>query len=227
MTQAHILSADDRLKVSEAVRAAETGTSGEIVTIVADHSDRYLDAALWWSVAAGVLGLSVLAAFPGFSQKLLGIVTGGWVSELSLAEAFELALAVFTLKFAAVRLLMQWIPLRLALTLGGVKGRRVRRRAIRYFKVGAERRTAGRTGILIYLSLAERRAEIVADEAIHAVVPEAVWGDAMADMLALVRQGKVADGMAAAVRDVGVILAAQFPRAADDANELPDRLIEL
>jgi putative membrane protein len=227
MTQAHILSADDRLKVSEAVRDAEAGTSGEIVTIVADHSDRYLDCALWWSVAAGIVGLSALVIFPTFHQKLLGAFADGWAVDLSLAEALELALAVFTLIFAATRLLMQWIPLRLALTLGGVKGRRVRRRAIRYFKVGAERRTAGRTGILIYLSLAERRAEIVADEAIHGVVPNAIWGDAMTDMLALVRQGKVADGMAAAVRDVGVILAAQFPRAADDANELPDRLIEL
>jgi putative membrane protein len=46
-------------------------------------------------------------------------------------------------------------------------------------------------------------------------------------MLALIRQGKVADGMVAAVRDVGVVLSAQFPRSADDVNELPDRLIEL
>ncbi len=227
MTQQHFLPEADRMRVSEAVRAAEAGTSGEIVTIVADHSDRYLDSALWWSVGVGMAGISAVAAFPSFSQTMLGALSGGWVGDLSIAEAFELALAVFTLLFAATRLLMQWIPLRLALTLGGVKGRRVRRRAIRYFKVGAERRTAGRTGILIYLSLAERRAEIVADEAIHGVVPNAIWGDAMTDMLALVGQGKVADGMVAAVRDVGVILAAQFPRPADDTNELPDRLIEL
>jgi putative membrane protein len=219
MANIHLLTAEDRARVSESVRAAELGTSGEIVTIVADHSDRFLDAALWWSAGVGIAALAVLAAFPIFYEKMLGLLSNGWITELTIAEAFELALAVFTIKFASTRLLMQWIPLRLALTLPGVKTRRVRRRAVRYFKVGAERRTAGRTGILIYLSLAERRAEIVADEA--------VWGEAMVDMLALVRQGKVADGMVAAVRDVGVVLAAQFPRQADDTNELPDRLIEL
>jgi putative membrane protein len=108
-----------------------------------------------------------------------------------------------------------------------VKSQRVRNRAVRYFKVGAERRTTGRTGILIYLSLAEHRAEIVADEAIHAQVPNEVWGDAMVDMITHVREGRIADGMAAAVRDVGAVLAAHFPRAEDDRNELPDRLIEL
>ena len=122
---------------------------------------------------------------------------------------------------------MLWRPLRLFLTPGAILSKRVRRRTIACFKVGAERRTVGRTGILIYLSLAEHRAEIVADEAIHAKVANGVWGDAMADMIAHVREGRIADGMIAAVRDVGVILTAHFPRADDDRNELPDRLIEL
>jgi putative membrane protein len=227
MAKMHLLTAEDRARVSEAVHGAELGTSGEIVTIVADHSDQYLDSALWWSAGVGIAALAVLAAFPVFYEKLFGLLSNGWITEFTVADAFELALAVFTIKFAVTRLLMQWIPLRLALTLPGVKTSRVRRRAVGYFKVGAERRTVGRTGILIYLSLAERRAEIVADEAIHTIVPETVWGEAMVDMLALVRDGKVADGMVAAVRDVGVVLAAQFPRQADDTNELPDRLIEL
>ena len=95
------------------------------------------------------------------------------------------------------------------------------------FKVGAERRTHGRTGILIYLSMAERRAEIVADEAIAAKVAPEVWGDAMAAMLAHIREGNVADGMIAAIDKVGVVLAEHFPLAEGDTNELPDRLIEV
>jgi putative membrane protein len=95
------------------------------------------------------------------------------------------------------------------------------------FKVGAERRTTGRTGILIYLSLRERRAQIVADEAIASKVPAETWGEAMAALLVEVKQGRLADGMCAAVEKVGVVLAQHFPRAEDDVNELPDRLIEL
>ena len=95
------------------------------------------------------------------------------------------------------------------------------------FKVGAERRTHGRTGILIYLSLAEHRAEIVADEAIASKVQAEVWGEAMAAMLAELHAGRVADGLIAAVEKVGAVLAQHFPRAEGDVNELPDRLIEV
>ena len=104
---------------------------------------------------------------------------------------------------------------------------RVRQRAVTCFRVGAERRTHGRTGILIYLSLDEHRAEIVADEAIAGKVAPEVWGDAMAAMLAHLRDGRLADGLVAAVERVGAVLAEHFPRAEDDHNELPDRLIEV
>jgi putative membrane protein len=227
MAEQEIMTTDDHARVSAAVHAAEQGTSGEIVTIVADHSDRYLDVALWWSIGAAILALGAVAAFPGFYSWLMSLLNNGWFADPTAAELLELALAIVVIEFVATRLIMQWIPLRLALTPGIVKSRRVRRRAIRYFKVGAERRTAGRTGILIYLSLIEKRAEIVADEAIHALVPQEKWGTAMVDMLAHVREGRIADGMIAAIGDVGTILAEHFPRRDDDKNELPDRLIEL
>ncbi len=227
MAQNSTLSAQDHVRVSEAVHQAEANTSGEIVTIIADHSDRYLDVALWWSAVATMLALTIIALFPAFHGHLIGFFSNGWVTEVSFADGLRFALAVAVLTFTLVRLAFQWVPLRVALTPGIVKARRVRRRAIRYFKAGAERRTAGRTGILIYLSLTERRAEIVADEAIHAMVPDEKWGDAMVDMIVPVREGRVADGMIAAIHDVGAILSAHFPRADDDRNELPDRLIEL
>ena len=227
MAKSLMMTEADHARVTAAVHAAEGGTSGEIVTIGADHSDRYLDVALWWSIFAAILALSALAAFPDLIFARVEGLLGGWVDEWSRAEIVEMALALVILKFAGVRLLMQWVPLRLLLTPAIVKSRRVRRRAIRYFKVGAERRTVGKTGILIYLSLAERKAEIVADEAIHALVPQEAWGEAMADLIAGVREGRLADGMIAAVDDVGAILAKNFPRSAEDRNELPDRLIEL
>lgn len=217
----------DHVRVSAAVHSAELGTAGEIVTISADASDRYLDIALWWSVAAAIVAVAALAAFPANVMAAAAALSNGWVTEFSLAEAIEVALAAFILMFVIVRLSLSWMPLRMLLTPGIVKSRRVRRRAVRYFKVGAERRTTGRTGILIYLSMAEHRAEIVADEAIHSKVAAEEWGKAMADLIAGVREGRIADGMVAAIGDVGAILAAHFPRSEGDVNELPDRLIEL
>lgn len=217
----------DHRRVSEAVRSAEAGTAGEIVTIVADASDRYRDVALWWPISVAVLALAALAGFPDYHTGLVGWVSNGWLVEWTPAEAFELALAVAVLKFAGTWLILQWMPLRLFLTPDAVKAERVRLRAIRYFKVGAERRTSGRTGVLIYLSLAEHRAEIVADEAIHSKVAPESWGEAMAKLVAKVHDGHMADGMIAAIGDVGAILGEHFPRADGDVNELPDRLIEL
>lgn len=227
MAQTYAMNEADHARVSAAVHTAEGGTAGEIVTIVADHSDTYRDVALWWSAAAAIVGMAAAASFPDHYAGLIAWFSNGWVEETDFADGLRLALAIAILKFGGARLILQWMPLRLWLTPGIVKSTRVRRRAIRYFKVGAERRTSGRTGILIYLSLTEHRAEIVADAAIHSVVPSEVWGQAMADLVAQVRQGKLADGMIAAVNAVGVILAAHFPRTDDDKNELPDRLIEL
>ena len=122
---------------------------------------------------------------------------------------------------------MKWRPLRLALTPGATKTRRVRRRAIMVFKAAAERRTVGRTGILIYLSMGEHRAEIVGDEAIVKVTTPETWGEAMAALLVEVKAGRPADGIVAAIGEVGEVLAEHFPRSAADTNEIPDKLIEL
>ena len=174
-----------------------------------------------WLNALAVLvmiasGWRIYNASPLFEWRFPPDLTlGGW-----LAGALQW-------HFAAMWLLQLWRPLKFLLIPGPIKTRRVRARAIGLFKVGAERRTTGRTGVLIYLSMAEHRAEIVADEAIAGKVPPETWGEAMVDMLAEIRQGRIAEGMAEGVKDVGAVLAEHFPRNAHDTNELPDRLIEL
>ena len=119
------------------------------------------------------------------------------------------------------------MPLRLALTPAATKTRRVRRRAIAVFKAAAERRTVGHNGVLIYLSMGEHRAEIVADRAILDVTDESVWGEAMAALIEQVKAGRPADGIVAAVHGVGEVCALHFPRSDEDRNEIPDKLIEL
>lgn len=217
----------DRHRVAEAVRAAESGTAGEIVTIVTDRSDTYHDVALVWSALSALLALAALAIAPDFYLSLWDRVLGDWTIEWTPRQLFELAALVAAMKFGGAWMLLLWKPLRLWLTPRGIRNARVRARAVTCFKVGAERRTHGRTGILIYLSMAEHRAEIVADEAITGQVNPEVWGHAMASMITEIAQGRVADGMIAAVREVGVVLAEHFPRAENDVNELPDRLIEV
>lgn len=221
------LSEADHALVSAAVTKAEQASDGEIVTIVTDRSDAYHDVGLHYAVLAMLLVPAILAFVP---QRCADWATRpflGWNAVLDKGVAMLILFVLLTLAFLIVRFALAWMPLRIALTPRSTKARRVQRRAIELFKVGAERRTVGRTGILLYLSLLEHRAEIVADEAIHSKVEPDVWGAAMAAMVENVKAGRPGEGMAKAVEQIGLVLAQCLPKTATDTNELSDRLIEL
>ena len=226
MKVSHVSTADHDL-VTAAVAAAEAHTSGEIVTVIAAQSNDYDDVALVWASIIAFLAMSVIALFPDFYQGLYYRLTGGWGHELTANQWLGTVIAVGVLKWIGVWLILLWRPLRLWLTPRAILAARVRARAIDLFKVGTEAKTLGRTGILLYVSLREHRADIVADEAIAAKVAPEVWGDAMAALIDLVRHGKPGEGMAEAVRQMGIVLTEHFPRGSENPNELPDRLIEL
>ena len=221
------LDASEHARVSDAVGEAELTTSGEIVTVLAGRSNGYEDVVLWWAIGLSFTAMSVFALLPQPFLDLWDALIGGWSHEWTTAELATMTIALGLLVFVAAWALLSWETLRYRFIPGPVKSARVHDAAVRHFKVGAERRTHGRTGVLLYLSMAEHRAEIVADEPIAAIVDAEVWGEAMADMLTEIKQGRIADGLVAGVRDVGKVLSEHFPRAEDDENELPDRLIEL
>ncbi|WP_066801390.1 TPM domain-containing protein [Sphingomonas soli] len=222
-----LLSESDHAAVTVAVAKAELSTDGEIVTIVARRSDAYHDVALHWAVLAMLLALAFLAWQPGIIEWLHARFTNSWTETASPTWYLTAALILITIKFLGVRLLLSIEGLRMALTPGATKSRRVQRKAMQLFRTGAEKRTKASTGVLLYLSLAEHRAEIIADESIHSKVAPDVWGAAMAALLSRVKQGQPGPGMADAVAQIGVVLAEHFPRSEGDTNELPDRLIEL
>jgi len=227
MANAFRLSEADHAKVTAAVTAAEAATDGEIVTIVAARSDSYHDVVLHWAMLIMFLALAVLAVWPQLLERLAALLEDGWEHHTSHGQMLALLFGLLVVKFLVARFVIGLDPVRMALTPGWTKTRRVRRRAIEFFRAAAERRTRARTGVLLYLSLAEHRAEIVADEAIHSQVSQETWGRAMAALIDAVRDGRAGDGMAEAVSRIGAVLAEHFPKTGDDVNELPDRLIEL
>lgn len=217
----------DRQKVAVAIAAAESKTSGEIVAVATPISDAYHDVALHWALVPLFAVLAWAAWSPTALAWWYNLLFGGWHPDPTQSELLTLLMVLAALKFTIALLILKWMPLRLLLTPGATKHRRVRRRAIAIFQAAAAGRTAGKTGILIYLSLAERRAEIIADEAILKITDDHTWGEAMHALLEEVREGKVAEGICAAIDRIGVLLSEHFPRSADDCNEIPDRLIEL
>ena len=221
------LSQEDRELVSAAVAAAERSSDGEIVTIVAPRSDAYHDVALHYAVLAMLLVPAALAFVPQAWIDWAAGLALGWNPELTREIVMLYLFAKLAAAFLVVRLILAYQPLRMALTPGVAKSRRVHRRAVELFRAGCELKTRGRTGVLLYLSLAERRAEIVADRAIADKVEPEVWGEAMAALIDEVKAGRPGAGMAAAVEKIGAVLAGILPPTLDNPNELPDRLILL
>jgi putative membrane protein len=221
------ISDEDRALIAAAVAKAEAASDGEIVTIVAPRSDAYHDVALHYAV---LLMLFVPAFWAFAPQSLVDWAASlvlGWNAELSRELVMLYIFVKLAGAFLFVRVVLAYQPLRMALTPGRTKSRRVHRRAVELFRASCELKTRGRTGVLLYLSLAERRAEIVADEAIASKVAPEVWGDAMAALIEEVKQGRPGHGMAVAVEKIGAVLAPILPPRADNPDELPNRLITL
>ena len=227
MRSSWLISPQDHARISAAVAAAEGNSDGEIATMLARRSDDYGDWALFLAAMASFAKLAALALWADAFNDLLVALSGSWHSHFTSAELIAAALGVQMLVFALAWLALRWMPLRLALTPHLIKASRVRREALRAFRIGIEARTRASTGVLVYLSLAERSAEIVADAAITSKVGPSEWGDAMAALITEVKADRPADGIVAAVGKVGALIALHFPRRHDDSNEMPDRLIEL
>jgi putative membrane protein len=221
------LSEEEHRMVSAAVARAESSSDGEIVTIVTDLSDHYQDIASRWAAAMALLFLIALPITPGFWRDAMDLLSSGWSQDYSPAAFLTAIAATAVFIYFVATLMLENMSLRLALTPKSVKEDRARARAIDLFRVGTESRTDGRTGILIFLSTMEHRAEIVADSAIAEVVAPEEWAEAMGAMIDEVKQGRTGAGMVAAVDRVGTILAKHFPKSDGNPNELPDRLIEL
>ena len=202
------LTDEDRQKVSTAIGVAESRTSGELVAVVARQSDSYLYIPTLW------------ASFLALASPLpLWFLIPSWGA----VDLYTAQLAIFIV----VALVFLWRPLRFRLIPRSVKHRRAARTAREQFVEQGLHRTAERTGILIFVSVAEHYVEVLADSGINDKVDSSVWQKAVDDFTANVKAGRVAEGFLAAIADCGDVLAEHFPRPGGRPEELPNRLIEI
>lgn len=102
-------------------------------------------------------------------------------------------------------------------------GQTARERAIEVFARLRVWDTEHNNGVLIYLLLADRKVEIVADRGIHVKLGPAVWEGVCREMETAFRQGKFEQGIISGVRSVGGHLALHYPQTGlGKINELPD-----
>ena len=204
------------------IRAAESRTRGEIVTVIARASDDYRYIPTLWAALAA---LSV----PALHYLRERIATGGWPDPAGSVDALALVWPIQALVFLGLGALFQLPRARVALVPKSVRDRRAARHAREQFFRQGLHATELRTGALVFVSVAERYVEILVDSGIAERVDPGVWDETVAEFVALVRAGRVADGFAVAVDRCAAVLAEHFPdeRGGGLPNELPDRLVEL
>jgi putative membrane protein len=194
---------EDHEAVSAAIHDAEKRTCGQIICVLAHASSNYAHVPILWACALALFSPWALIEFTPWSVQRI----------------FLIQLAVFLV----AALLFSLTPLRLALIPRAVKRARAHRAALEQFVVRRVAHTKHRTGVLIFVSLAERYARIIADDGIAEKVPHAEWQAAIDELTGHMREGRIAPGFIAAIERCGVVLATHAPPDGS-ANELPDRL---
>ncbi|ACL56225.1 TPM domain-containing protein [Methylobacterium nodulans] len=202
---ADLLTRDACERIAAAVARAEAGTAGEIVVMVSARAGLYRSPVLAVALVGGLLAPWPLLLLTGWSTGLVLVAQAAVVALILGASLSE--------------------PLRLAFVPRSVRRARVREAAQFAFRSRGLTRTRGRTGLLLFLALAERHAEIVADEGILARIDAQIWADLLTDLAAALRRGEVEAGLVAAVARLGERLATALPAGPGDADELPNRVI--
>lgn len=188
-------------RVEALVKEVESGTSAELIVVVAGRSSSYRWVAAWVTVVFGLAAAAFFCWSPWvFDDRWIPIdvlVVGGAAGALvGTNERLRVWLAGRSEPGAAVRLA-----------------------ADAAFWQEAVHATRGRTGVLIYVSVLERIVTVRADSGITATVPGADWLPAVA---AVEAAGVAPEPFAAAFRALGKALCTHLPRAHDDENESPD-----
>ena len=197
-------------QIETAIADAESRTSGEIVPILVRRSSTVGHVPL---LAFCLLLLGVLLGDIPIHLEALGGAHWMWLL-VSWGLAFLLAVLLSRLDITQ-RLLTPKID----------QIQQVEMRAeVEFFEHGVGQ-TEGNTGILLYVSLMEHRAVVLADHAIAEKVDAQVWQELVELMIQGVKRGDMASGMTQAIKRCGEILAPHFPIAADDVNELRDHLV--
>ena len=233
MAERSSLNPADLAAIEAAVRQAEARTTGEIYCIVAEEASHYLETPLAWAAGVALLApaLLLLGGVHVSVPDLFGDWSAAQVGELAEAAARRALMGAILLQaalFAVVGIVVALRPIRLALTPTGVKRHSVRRRAAELFLTKNLHMTRARTGVLIFVSLAERMAELIADEGIASHVEPHVWDRAMAALSEGLKRGEPGSGFAAAVGLCGDVLAERFPSdPKDNPNQLPDAVVVL
>jgi putative membrane protein len=191
-----------------AVEAVEAGSSAELVVAVRDHSGSYLHAALLGGVLVALATLVVLLFSP-------------WPFDLVWFVVDPLLLGLL-----AGFLTSRSPVLCRLLTSRAERRRRVETAARSLFVEKRVHGTTGRTGLLLYISILEREAELVVDLGVETLAGTEAWRRAVADVQEAVRRGDDGIAVAGKVHGLAAVLSPVLARQVGDVDELANEVCE-
>lgn len=197
----------DQRQIAEAIARAERRTDAELVTVLARRADDYAYLPLFW---AAVLALAV----PGLLQLVLG-----WPGMRGLLVANVLVFIGLCLLLRNPRLAGWLIPLAL-------RRWRASSLARQQFREQNLQRTTAATGVLIFVSEAERHVEILADQGVERYLDASARAAIVGRFAEQVRQGRTLQGFVECIEACGELLSEHVPPT-HTRNELPNRLVIL
>jgi putative membrane protein len=206
----------ERERIRQAVQQAEQVTKGEIVPMIVPASALYREASYRTGLILALLALAFLLTIEIYW------LPWGWHA----GNAGWLLLAV-VVSYG----LGQWLG-RIPMVIRLVTSRermthKVTLRAEQAFYKHGLHHTKGHTGILILVSMLERRVHVLADKGINDHVPAGTWDGLVNGIIDGIRTGNATDAICAAIAKCGALLAEVAPsRSGDNPNELPDTLIQ-
>jgi len=207
-------------QIKDAVKEAETKTSGEIATAFIRESDNYAIYELIFACVCGFLYFTFMLLFTKPVENLIRNMLWDYsVDHLLIFYGFS------TFLVAAVFYLLANFPFvdRLIVP-GAVMKRKVNERAVRHFMESGVYNTKDRTGILIFISALERRVELLADRGIAEKIPLEKWQGIVDNIIKGIKAGKLTENLTGSIRECGDLLAEHFPIQPGDVNELKDHI---
>jgi putative membrane protein len=195
---------EDQNRITKAIRAAEAKTSGEIVCVLAETSTQ-------------------ATASPVFIAAVISLALPWLLTAFTTMTVFRI-LSLQVIVFMTLLMLLCLPRVRVALMPRRARRAAAYRLAMEQFVSRGLARNKSQSGILIFVSLAEHYARIVAGTAISAQVPQSRWQEAVDALVAHTRNGRIAEGFIAAIEKCGEELAKHFPHTTVGRNELPDRI---
>ena len=208
------LSDDERTRVTEAVQAAERLTAGEIVVMIISASYHY--------PMANVIGAAVFA-FP--LALIFTTLTGEWLWIGS--QNMWLFLGWLTVLFiCSHEIIKRWAWLKRCFISEREFNEEVQEAATTHFFNQGLYRTRDETGVLVLISVFERKVWVLADRGINEKVPDGQWDDIVKMIVEGIKQNRQTEAICEAVEKIGDLLKTNFPIKPDDTDELKNLIIE-